>query len=246
MLSKIVGGTSLLLNSISLIDMATGCKNVEMMSIANQNSLTDYLSDHDEITLQFGVGELIRFQYSNFFEEDEIIEVPKAAATPEQPDPIAKIQFPCFDNEVVGFYILEHDEYEDDTSSAVALNCEVLQEGTNEVLVNVKQQNAFLSKVYDAFKGSTLTEFKFFDDALNDAATYSIKFDVKNKCSHEPLINEDLEMPGKLQWRSVPRNLIDNRIDQEDFDDKPGIVLPGGEVVTKTTTGITEEDLKAM
>ena len=95
----------------------------------------------------------------------------------------------------------------------MALNCEVLQEGANEVQVYVKQQNTFLSKVYDVFAGTTITEFKFFDDAIVEPATYSIKFDVSTKCSHEPLIDEDISMPGKLQVRSIPRTELDNRID---------------------------------
>ena len=140
MLSKIAGGTALLLGSMSLItDMAKGCWNIEMTSFANKDKLTDFLTDADEITLQFGVGELVRFQYSNFFEENEIIDVPKSEATPNNPEPRSKIQFPCFQNEVAYFHIHEHDEYEDDTSSTIALNCEVLQEGANEVQVHVKQ-----------------------------------------------------------------------------------------------------------
>ena len=62
MLSKIAGGTALLLGGISLIvDTAKGCWNVEMTSFANKEKLTDFLTDGDEITIQFGVGEIVRF-----------------------------------------------------------------------------------------------------------------------------------------------------------------------------------------
>jgi len=50
------------LGSISLlVDIAESCKNVEVISFANDNMLTDYLTTEDEITMQFGVGELLRF-----------------------------------------------------------------------------------------------------------------------------------------------------------------------------------------
>ena len=50
------------LGSISLLaDIAESCKNVEVLSFANDNMLTDYLTTEDEITMQFGVGELLRF-----------------------------------------------------------------------------------------------------------------------------------------------------------------------------------------
>ena len=53
--------------------------------------------------MRFGVGEIVAYQYSNFFSENEVIEVP-----------MGKMKFPCFRDEAFYFWIREHDEYEDD------------------------------------------------------------------------------------------------------------------------------------
>ena len=86
MIKKIGKEAVFLLGGISILaDMVEGCYKAEVTSFANENSLTDYLTNQDEITMQFGVGQVVAFQYSNFFNEDEEIVVPDG-----------KIQFPCF------------------------------------------------------------------------------------------------------------------------------------------------------
>ena len=90
-----------------LTDIVKSCWEVEVVSFGNDDKLSDYFTEEDEVTLTFGVGKYVAFQYSNFFKENEIIEVPEG-----------KIRFPCFSKEAFYLNILEHDVYEDDTAIA--------------------------------------------------------------------------------------------------------------------------------
>ena len=77
--------------------------------------------------MTFGVGKYVAFQYSNFFGENEVIEVPEG-----------KIRFPCFFDEAFYLNILEHDVFEDDTAVAqVSLGCDALQSGKNTIKVGL-------------------------------------------------------------------------------------------------------------
>ena len=73
---------------------------MEVSQFSNKNKITDYLTSADEVTLRFGVGKLIAYQYSDFFELDQVIEVPAG-----------KISFPCFKEEAFYFYLTENDEF---------------------------------------------------------------------------------------------------------------------------------------
>ena len=50
--------------------------------------------------MRFGVGKLIAYQYSDLFEEGQVIEVPET-----------KISFPRFTEEAFYFYLTENDEF---------------------------------------------------------------------------------------------------------------------------------------
>ena len=134
---------------------------------SNHNKITDYLTDHDEITMRFGVGELVAYQYSNFFHVNEEIDVPEG-----------KISFPCFNEEPFWLFIKEHDEMDDDIAIQVSVGCEDLQEGSNEIRINLAERSEALSNVYDAMKEVGITTFSFFDNALIEQAAYSITLDV--------------------------------------------------------------------
>ena len=54
--------TALTIGGISLLaDIATACYKVEVTSFGNAERLTDFLTSEDEITMQFGVGEILRY-----------------------------------------------------------------------------------------------------------------------------------------------------------------------------------------
>ena len=88
-------------------DVVKSCWEVQVISFGNTDRLSDYLTDKDEITMTFGVGKYVAFQYSNFFSENQVHEVPDE-----------KIRFPCFFGEAFYLNILEHDVYEDDTANS--------------------------------------------------------------------------------------------------------------------------------
>ena len=98
---------SVFIGFIFLADIVKSCWEVQVVSFANDDKLSDYFTDQDEVTLTFGVGRYVAFQYSNFFTENEVIAVPEG-----------KIRFPCFFDEAFYLNILEHDVYEDDTAVA--------------------------------------------------------------------------------------------------------------------------------
>ena len=98
--------------------------------------------------------------------------------------------------------------------------------------MGLKENSSILSNIYDAFKDTFITEFSFFDEALIDPTVYSLVLEVKsNRCEHGLLVDENLELGGKLQWRSVAQEDLDVRIDQEDFTTKPGVMIPDGDVI---------------
>ena len=132
------------------MDITNGCWQVEVSKFSNKNKITDFLTNRDEITMRFGVGQLVAYQYSNFFREDEEIEVPEG-----------KILFPCFKDEAFYFTVSEHDEYEDDLAIQVSVGCDNLQDGTNEVQIHLSERSNFLSNVYDAVKGTVLDMLQY-------------------------------------------------------------------------------------
>ena len=70
--------------------------------------------------------------------------------------------------------------------------------------MGLQENSSWLSNIYDAFKDTALTEFSFFDEALLDPTVYSLALDVtSSRCEHGLLVDNNIELPGKLQWRSV-------------------------------------------
>ena len=57
----------------------------------------------------------------------------------------------------------------------------------------MKEQSEWLTNIYDAFKGTIITEFRFFDDAIVDASLYTITIDVTEDCKKGPFVNENIE-----------------------------------------------------
>ena len=97
--------------------------------------------------------------------------------------------------------------------------------------MGLKENSSWLSNIYDAFKDTVLTELSFFDEALLDPTVYTLILEVvSNRCEHGRLVDNNIDLPGKLQWRSVSQKKLDERIDQEDFSSKPGIMITNGEV----------------
>ena len=54
----------------SFIEIASCCLYAKVKSFSNKNKVTDYITSQDEITMRFGVGQLVAYQYSNFYEVD--------------------------------------------------------------------------------------------------------------------------------------------------------------------------------
>ena len=90
----------------------------------------------------------------------------------------------------------------------------------------LREKSTFLETVYDVVEGTAVAEFKFFDDALKDEAIYSLKLKVSDTCVKGPLVEESLELDGRLQTRSVGQEALDRRIAEEDFVNKPTIPVP--------------------
>ena len=99
--------------------------------------------------------------------------------------------------------------------------------------MHLTEKSSALSNVYDAVKGTKVTEFRFFDDALIDQSGYAITLDVGDKCKRDiPLVEENIDgLSGNLQWRSIARNQLNDRIDQEEFEVEPGIILISGDEI---------------
>lgn len=61
------------------------------------------------------------------------------------------------------------------------------------------ENSSWLSNAYDALKGTFLTEFSFFNDALIDPTVYALTLEViDDRCEHKNLVNETMSLPGKL------------------------------------------------
>ena len=130
------------------------------------------------------------------------------------------IQFPCFLNEILYVYIKDHDSFEDDTSATIALACgSLFQE--SEIQVPLREKSTFLETIYDVVEGSAVAEFKFFDETLKDESIYSMKLKVSETCKESPLVDESLQIDGRLQVRSVEREVLDQKVAEEDFTNKP-------------------------
>ena len=73
-----------------------------------------------------------------------------------------------------------------------------MQIGENEISIHLSEQSKFLNNVYDAFKGSALTEFRFFDDTLVQQAVYLITLVVGDTCKKGEVADPDIELSGNL------------------------------------------------
>ena len=84
--------------------------------------------------------------------------------------------------------------------------------------------------MYDLIKSNVLSEFRFFEEVVGEPAIYILTLDVDETCVKDPpLVDESIEgLSGKLQYASIPREDIDERIGLEEFNASPGIILPDG------------------
>ena len=139
--------------------------------------------------MRFGVGSVVAYQYSDIYTVNKKIDVPNG-----------KIQFPCLNTETFYFYLVEHDQLEDDVALQISFACADLQEGTNSIQIHLSERSKALSSVYDAVKDNTGTSFKFFDNAVVDQAQYVITMEVAAGCQKGMLlVNEDkMGLTGKL------------------------------------------------
>ncbi len=70
--------------------------------------------------------------------------------------------------------------------------------------MTVEESSKWLSNIYDALRETVFTEFRFFNDALEEPSIYTITLEVEDKCVKDTLIDIDMNgLSGKLQWRSV-------------------------------------------
>ena len=198
---------------------AYACQTATVKSFENRRKINDYVTTQDEITMRFGVGSVVAYQYSDIYTVNKKIDVPEG-----------KIAFPCLNDEVFYFYLVEHDQLEDDIAIQVSLACADLQDGINTIQIHLSERSKALSSVYDALKDNTGTQFRFFDNAVVDQAQYVITLDVEDGCTKgAPLVNEDLKgLKGKLQYRQAPQATIDEKIEQDTFESEGGIVLEFG------------------
>ena len=54
----------------------------------------------------------------------------------------------------------------------MSIGCADLQPGTNRIEIGIYEKSIWLQNVYDVFKDTIITEFRFFDDALRNPSTY--------------------------------------------------------------------------
>jgi len=157
-------------------EIVDGCKQVTLTKFKNEEKITDYVTDKDEITVRFGVGDgLVAYQYSNMFEVNEEITVGKD-----------EISFPCFNNEAFYLYIMEHDELEDDKAVQVSLGCLDLQDDYNVVKVHVTEQAGALESAFEGTKnddGESI--FDFLNTIALDQAVYSVTLKVEGPCEKD-------------------------------------------------------------
>lgn len=190
------------------MDITLACMQIEVTKFSNVNKITDFLTEQDEIALRFGINKIVAYQYLNFFNANQVIEVPKGKAT-----------FPCFKD--YDFYLLvqEYDEKEHDTATQVAIKCQDLQEGTNEVQIHLTEQASGLEEVYNVIKDTKVAKFKFFDDTLKDQATYIIELEVSDVCEEEfELLDTKISgPPGLLEMRSIDEAELIEHIEKKEF-----------------------------
>lgn len=115
----------------------------------------------------------------------------------------------------------------------MSVGCENLQLGQNTIELHLSERSTFLSNVYDAVKGTEVTEFRFFDDALIDESIYAITLNLKETCEQPvTLIDESIDLDGGLlQYRSINEDELNTRISQEEFNDNPGVIMAIGIVL---------------
>ena len=158
-----------------LTDIVKGCKQVTVKEFKNWKKTTDYVTENDEITMRFGVGKVVAYQYSNLFSAEEEIDVGDG-----------EISFPCFNNEAFYLYINEHDVSEDDKTVQVSLGCLDLQANENVIKVHVTETGKALETVFDALKNDDgETTFDFLNEAALDQAVYSVALNVEGACKED-------------------------------------------------------------
>ena len=132
------------------------------------------------------------------------------------------------DGEAFYVYVKELDTFQDDYASQIALSCGSLQEGTNKIVVPLQENSKFLSNLYKVIVNNIFTEFRFLEEVVEEAALYQITLDVTKGCDELNLVDESIELPGKLQFRVNDEDAINDQIRIADFTTKPGIIFSDG------------------
>ena len=132
------------------------------------------------------------------------------------------------DGEAFYVYVKELDTFQDDYASQIALSCGSLQEGTNKIVVPLQENSKFLSNLYKVIVNNIFTEFRFLEEVVEEAALYQITLNVTKGCDELNLVDESIELPGKLQFRVNDEDAINDQIRIADFTTKPGIIFSDG------------------
>ena len=106
-----------------------------------------------------------------------------------------------------------------------------MQEGTNKIVVPLVENSKFLSNLYKVIVNNIFTEFRFLEEVVEEAALYQITLDVKKGCDELNLVDETIELPGKLQFRVNDEDAINSEIRIADFTTKPGIIFSAGQTL---------------
>ena len=92
----------------------------------------------------------------------------------------------------------------------------------------LQENSKFLSNLYKVIVNNIFTEFRFLEEVVEEAALYQITLDVTKGCDELNLVDESIELPGKLQFRVNDEDAINDQIRIADFTTKPGIIFSDG------------------
>ena len=155
---------------------AWACLQTELISIANEGKVTDYLTGADEITMSIGVGEDFVYYLAAGVHEGQKFEFFPGS-----------LSFPCFQDSALWVQITEIDSYQDDTAT-VQLDCKNLQLGENQIRIELHEDGGTVqdaARVVDEWFGWS---FGFVGDSTGatvEPAIYDLNFQVTETCTGE-------------------------------------------------------------
>ena len=169
------------------------CLQMNLLNVYNQGSITDYLTDTDELEIKIGVGESFVFTFENEFELGQVWSFSNS------------VIFPCYSDDTVFIQMTEFDKRHND-EILVSVDCSALQLGNVGLEVVLSEDSGFATKTAQVVKSVLGWTYQWLgplgevmEAVANGDGKYLFVFDVTQPC--EEIILDDVQMYPPIETK---------------------------------------------